>query len=120
LIIVYLAIGGALGTLARYGAGWLAGGWEGDGFPWATFVINVVGSFMLGAVIAFADRSIISPELRTVLGVGFCGAFTTFSTFSVEALALMQAGQTGRAAIYVIGSVVTGLLAAMAGMRVAG
>lgn len=120
MILLYLAIGGAVGTLARYGAGSVAAGWGPSTYPWGTLAINVVGSFILGAVLAFADRAVISPEVRLVLGVGFCGAFTTFSTFSVEALALIQGGQTGRAVIYVTGSVIAGLVAAAVGMRVAG
>lgn len=120
MILLYLALGGALGTVARYGAGSFVSSWTGTSFPWATFAINVVGSFLLGVIVALADRAIISPELRTFLAVGFCGAFTTFSTFSLEALALIQGGQTGRAAIYLTASVLTGLFAAAAGIRLAG
>lgn len=95
MILLYLALGGALGTVARYGAGSFVSSWTGTSFPWATFAINVVGSFLLGVIVALADRAIISPELRTFLAVGFCGAFTTFSTFSLEALALIQGGRRG-------------------------
>ena len=84
MILVHLAIGGAFGTLVHYGAGNMMGGLPESGFPWGTLAINVGGSFLLGLVAALSDRAMVSPEMRIVLGMGFCGAFTTFSTFSLE------------------------------------
>lgn len=120
LILVYLAVGGAIGTLARYGLGTLITGFAGNAFPWGTLAINVAGSFLLGLVAAVADRSLMSPEMRTVLGVGFCGAFTTFSTFGLETVTLLRDGQAGRAVAYAGVSLVVGLLAVLAGLRVGG
>ena len=85
--------GGFLGSMARY---WLAGvvqRWNGTDFPAGTLAVNILGSFILGAVLALSfDRDLISPNARLFLGAGFCGGFTTMSTFSYETLALLREG----------------------------
>jgi CrcB protein len=79
-------------------------------------VVNVVGSFALGFLLPYTlDQAGISPSFRAMLTIGFCGGFTTFSTFSYEALALMQDGQWSRAAGYMAGSVAFSLAAVFAG-----
>lgn len=115
-----IALGGATGALARYHLGlWVAaraGGFA-HGAPVGTFVINVTGSFLLG-VIAMAGLTrgeVVTPEWRLLLGVGFCGAFTTFSTFSVETWTMLQKGQVFEAVVYVGASNALGLLAVVAG-----
>ncbi|HET7233328.1 MAG TPA: fluoride efflux transporter CrcB [Longimicrobium sp.] len=120
MLYLFLAAGGVLGTLARHGLGkWIAGQ-LGTGFPWHTFAINLIGSLILGfAVRAFAAVPM-SPETRGFVTVGFCGAFTTFSTFSWETAVLIQDGQWGRAAAYALGSVAAGLVCVFAGMWLAG
>jgi len=107
---LYVAVGGVLGVLGRYGIGRAASGH--DGLLWSTVGINVVGSFLLGLLVAehWFDR-----DLREGLGVGFLGGFTTFSTFSVQAILEVDAGKPGRAAAYVIVSVAGGLVAATTG-----
>src|SRR5690349_9775070 len=108
-----IAVGGAAGCLARY---WISTGLLGvsQGFPVATLVINVVGSFVLGLV--FAGLPSYPPTaLRAGLMVGVCGGF---STFSLETVALLQRGAAGRAAAYVGASVLVAALAAWAGMAV--
>ena len=83
--LIGLAVAGAAGTLARYGLGGLAQRWLGESFPWGTAVVNVAGCFAFGVVWGLAsDRWTITPETRTVILVGFLGAFTTFSTFVSE------------------------------------
>lgn len=83
--ILAIAIAGALGTLARYALGGVAQRALGTGFPWGTVIINLMGCFAFGAVFAAAqERNLISPEMRTIILVGFMGAFTTFSTFIAE------------------------------------
>jgi fluoride exporter len=91
--IIAVAAGGALGALARYLVGtWAAARW-GSAFPWGTLLINVSGSLLLGAFSAwFARRAGLPAELRLFVAVGFCGAYTTFSTFSLDTITLAQSG----------------------------
>ena len=117
LQVLFVALGGAIGSAARY----LVGGWFavrfGAAFPYGTFVINVSGSFIIGFFLAFAqDRVSISPYWRLFFAVGFVGGYTTFSTFEYEAIRLLQDGEMLLAAVYLIGSVVTGGVAAIAGI----
>jgi fluoride exporter len=88
-----VAVGGLVGSVARY---WLAG-WvqnlNGSEFPFGTLAVNVLGSFVLGLVMTLAlERGLLSADVRILLGTGFCGGFTTMSTFSYETLALVQYG----------------------------
>jgi fluoride exporter len=107
---LYVAIGGVLGVLARFGIGRLT--LHHEALLWSTVGINVAGSFVLGLLVAvdWFDR-----DAREGIGVGFLGGFTTFSTFSVQAVLEVEAGEPLRAAAYVVGSVTGGLLAAAAG-----
>ncbi|HEX3014814.1 MAG TPA: fluoride efflux transporter CrcB [Desulfobacteria bacterium] len=116
--IVLVALGGALGALARYGAGnWLGNRWL---FPWGTFLINITGSFLLGFInVIVLERVLLTPEWRIGFGVGFLGAFTTFSTFTYESIQLFQEGNYLLAVGYVSLSVVAGLVAALLGMWLA-
>jgi len=119
MLVIYLALGGTAGTLCRYAVGEILPRWTGTGFPWATFTVNVVGSFILGFVMR-ATQSGTSPEVRAMLTIGFCGAFTTFSTFGFETLALLREGQTGKAMAYALGSPALGFAAILLGMSAAG
>jgi CrcB protein len=117
--LAYVALGGALGALARYGiSGWVYDR-MGESFPWGTLVVNLVGCLALGLVIRWLQVSAVSPEVRPFLTIGVLGAFTTFSTFSYETVALLQEGQWLRAGLYMGGSVVLGLIAMVAGMALA-
>ena len=112
-----IAIGGAAGSVSRYVISmWMLR--TNSAFPLGTFVINVTGSFL----IAFLARAFSTPDsnpvLRAALTVGFCGGFTTFSTFSAEFVTLVQEGRTVRAVLYVVASVLTGVLAVLAGLAV--
>ena len=120
MLYLYLAAGGVIGTLARYGIGQWFPTRAGIDFPWPTFAINVAGSLVLGFAMRAFETLPVAPEVRGFVAVGFCGAFTTFSTFSFETVTLMQAGQWGRASLYAAGSVAVGLLAVFAGMALAG
>jgi CrcB protein len=106
---VYVALAGAAGVLARYG---ISSPFHGSTLPWITVAINVVGSFLLGMLVVAHWAS---PEVRTTLGVGFLGGFTTFSTFSVQAWLDIDAGEPGRAVVFVVASVALGIGAAAAG-----
>jgi fluoride exporter len=106
-------IGGGVGAVARFGLARCLS--SPDAFPWVTLVINVIGSAILGIVVVIAkDR----PTLGLLLGTGFCGGFTTFSTFSVEVVRLLDADRVLEAIAYISASVVAGVLAAYLTMRV--
>ena len=105
-----VAVGGLIGVLARYGLGRLTAGHE--GLLWTTVGINVAGSFLLGLLVA---ENWFSRDVREGLGVGLLGGFTTFSTFSVQAILEVDAGRPARAFAYVAASVLGGLAAAAAG-----
>ena len=119
MILLSLAVGGVLGTLARYGlAGWVQS-WAGASFPWGTFAVNLLGSFLLGFALRGSEAAALSTETRALLTTGFCGAFTTFSTLSWETVALLQSGAWGRAGAYALGSLALGLAAVWAGLSLA-
>ena len=120
MILLYLAAGGIAGTWARHGLGRWVQASAGDGFPWGTFVVNLLGSFLLGFLIRAMEGASVSPETRAMLTVGFCGAFTTFSTFTHETVVLLQEGAWARAAAYALGSLLLGLAALAAGLGTAG
>jgi CrcB protein len=111
-----VGIAGAVGTLLRYAlGGWLARV-TGGVYPWETFVINVLGSFVIGVLAALFDRgSLVSPATRMALMVGLIGGFTTFSSFALEALRLAQGSEWRMATLYVLLTNVVGLLAVWLG-----
>ena len=109
-----VAIGGALGSVARFAIGHY-GARHNERFPYATLIINVAGSFLLGLLVRYLPRTSLSPELGFALTVGFCGGFTTFSTFSVEVARLVEGGAYARAAVYATASVLLSLAATFAG-----
>ncbi|GAB4293954.1 MAG: fluoride efflux transporter CrcB [Thiohalomonadaceae bacterium] len=115
--ILAIAGGGAVGALLRF---WVAGwvyGLLGRGFPWGTLAVNVVGSLLMGFLyVVLVERMSAAPEWRALLLVGFLGAFTTFSTFSLETLNLIEDGQLLRAMMNVALSVVLCVAAAWGGM----
>ncbi|MDP2470735.1 MAG: fluoride efflux transporter CrcB [Candidatus Palauibacterales bacterium] len=118
MTLAYIALGGAVGAVARYGiSGWVYDR-LGDAFPWGTLAVNILGCLALGVVMRWLQVSAAHPALRPSLTIGLLGAFTTFSTFSYEAVALLQDGQWARAGLYVGGSVLVGLIAVVAGMAV--
>ena len=114
-----VAFGGSLGTLSRYGVDtWIERRTE-SLFPWATFVINMTGCFAVGFLIAaVVDRHNAPQWLRTGLVVGFCGGYTTFSTFAQESLDLIEARDAAIAAVYLAGSVGIGIVAVLIGTKV--
>ena len=119
MLYVYLALGGVLGTLARYGLGGWVQTLAGPAFPWGTFAINLLGSFLLGLAKRGGELSPLSPEMRGLITVGFCGAFTTFSTFTFETISLMKEGTWARASLYAFGSLGAGLIALALGLSAA-
>ena len=117
-LYLIVAIGGALGALARYGTVSAVARLTGLGFPWGTVVVNLVGSLALGILIgAMAHGLQLSQEARTFLAVGFLGAFTTFSTFSLDTVTLIERGAWTPALGYALGSVVAGVALFFLGLR---
>ncbi|TCI20714.1 fluoride efflux transporter CrcB [Exiguobacterium sp. SL-9] len=118
MLYVYVGLAGALGALTRYGLGMAIGSYWIGVFPLGTLVINVIGSFILGWLTHFLFRSgRLSPTAVTALGTGFIGSFTTFSTFSVETIQLLEAGALGSALLYVTLSLGLGLFSSWLGFR---
>ena len=106
-LLVSVAAGGAIGAVGRYLVVSGIGHWFGHGFPWGTFAVNLLGSFVLGALTeVMALQWSPSPEVRALVVVGVLGAFTTFSTFSLDAYYLIERGRAAAAAFYIGGSVV--------------
>ena len=116
MIYLYIALGGAVGSLLRYVVGGAVQRMSDSGFPVGTMFVNVSGCFIIGILVRQFLNMQLSPELRALLIVGFCGGFTTFSTFSAETLGLIEGGEYGRAAGYVALSVTLCLAATLAGM----
>jgi CrcB protein len=115
-ILAAVAAGGAFGAVSRYAIS-LAIPETSSGFPWATFLINITGSAVLGFLVTLLRDQFPRGRLaRPLLGTGFIGAYTTFSTFTTEAVLLARAGHPVVAVAYVLASVVAGLAAAWAGM----
>lgn len=113
-----IAVGGAIGAVARHYASGQVMRLVGMGFPFGTLLVNVVGSFAMGALVeVMALRWSIGPELRGFLTVGVLGAFTTFSTFSLDFVVLTERGQLGLAVLYAVVSVTLSVAGLFAGMH---
>jgi CrcB protein len=116
----YIAIGSAIGGMSRYLVGGAFQRLTAGTFPVGTLLVNVTGSFLLGVILRYGvDTPSLTPELRAFLTVGFCGGYTTFSTFSYETAALLKDGEWTRAALYVALSVGLSLVAAFIGFAAA-
>jgi CrcB protein len=115
--LIAIASGGAAGALLRF---WVSNGVYsllGRGFPYGTLAVNVLGSLMMGFLyVVFLERTTVSPELRGALLIGFLGAFTTFSTFSIETLNLLQQTEVLKAGLNILLSVVACVFACWFGL----
>jgi CrcB protein len=110
--LVFVALGGAGGAVARYLLANVVHRWTNHHIPFGTMAVNVLGSFLIGILyVLIVEKMLIHEDWRGVLMVGFLGAFTTFSTFSLESLALMENGHVGSALLYILGSVTLCILA---------
>lgn len=115
--LLLIALAGGLGTLARYGLAGVVQRWAGAGFPWGTFATNMAGCFVFGAIwAAVGERLAVSAEARTILLVGFLGAFTTFSTFMSETSQLLADSEWLLAGGDLLGQNVGGIVAFFLGM----
>jgi fluoride exporter len=119
-IAAAIAVAGAVGALARYGLDVFVSRRNDGAFPWGTFVVNISGAFALGiAFTLFSDRFSVAPWLRAAVTVGFLGAYTTFSTLSLQTYRLLDAGNVALALANALGSVAAGLAALYAGITLA-
>jgi CrcB protein len=112
-----VGLGGSVGSIARY----LCQKWFNENyphpFPWGTFTVNLAGCFLIGIIYAVSEKTtLLSPQTRLLLITGFCGGFTTFSTFAFENMNLLRSGDTMYFLIYTIASVVLGIAAVFAGI----
>jgi CrcB protein len=116
-LYAWIAAGGAIGTVLRYRVGLWFAGLVGEAMPWGTIVINITGSFVIGLFAALLEggRLQVAPEVRSFVLVGLCGGFTTFSSFSLQTLTLVQTGHPGRALANVLVSVALCLVAVWLG-----
>ena len=116
-ILLAVALGGALGSLARYFVAGAVQSAAWSGFPWGIFVVNISGGFIMGVIVELSALKFnLVPEVRAFLTVGILGGYTTFSTFSLDSVLLIQRGAWGAAAAYMVGSTVLSVLALFAGL----
>ena len=119
MTLLFVAIASAVGAPTRYLVDRLVASRNRGAFPWGTFVINVTGAFILGVLVGMGAHHGLSKQAVAILGTGFCGAYTTFSTFSVETVRLVEERAFGKAALNVGVSLAAGLLAGAAGLGLA-
>ncbi|MDR3250085.1 MAG: fluoride efflux transporter CrcB [Tannerella sp.] len=117
LKLVFIGIGGGIGSIFRYLASiWTEKFFQSDHY-WATFGVNITGCLLIGFLSGLFDRNMnVSPEWKSLFITGFCGGYTTFSTFSAENLRLLQSGHVWTAVIYIAASIIVGLLAVWVGL----
>lgn len=118
-VALAVAVGGALGALVRYGVFLSAVRLLGPSYPWSTLAVNVLGSFALGYLAVTLAQREGAALAQGLWMIGFLGALTTFSTFALEVVSMISAGQNQRAAVYVLASVLLAVTGAYAGMSIA-
>ena len=118
-LYLFVAIGGAAGASSRFYISQLILNWLGKGFPFATLAVNISGSLLMGALFGLIEQGVIEVGVyRTLIGIGFLGAFTTFSTFSLDTLLLIQQGDIFKATINILLNVCLCIFAAALGMYI--
>lgn len=116
-IYIYIALGGAAGASLRFFISELVLNWLGKGFPFATLTVNITGSFIMGVLYKLMEMDVFDiVPYRTLIGIGFLGAFTTFSTFSLDTVLLLQEGELMKAMLNVLLNVMLCVMAAALGM----
>jgi CrcB protein len=116
-VLAAVALGGALGSLLRYFVAGQVQSAAWPGFPWGIFVVNISGGFVMGLIVELSALKLhLTPEIRAVLTVGILGGYTTFSTFSLDSVLLIQRGAYASAAAYIVGSAALSIMALFAGL----
>lgn len=118
-IILFIGLGSFIGGISRYLISLYIHSKGFSAFPYGTLTVNILGCFLIGILYGIAEKSGLPNEWRLFLVTGVLGGFTTFSAFSYETISLMRDGQSGAALLYVMGSVIFGLLATWGGIAVA-
>jgi len=117
--ILLIGTGGFVGSVLRYFTQMYVHSLFNSMYPWGTFVVNVLGSFIIGIAFALAAKTnLISIEMRNFIVIGLCGGFTTFSTFSVDGYNMINGGNIMWLGLYTMGSVVSGIFAVMLGVAI--
>lgn len=114
--VLLVALGGAIGSAARYLVGAFVANRFGPDFPWGTFIVNVSGSFLIGVILSLVGGGQLPAGARLFLAVGVMGGYTTFSTYSNETLQLVQGGEVGAAMFNALGQVVAGFIGVYLGV----
>lgn len=114
--VLLVALGGAIGSAARYLVGAFVANRFGPDFPWGTFIVNVSGSFFIGVILSLVGGGQLPAGARLFLAVGVMGGYTTFSTYSNETLQLVQGGEVGAAMFNALGQVVAGFIGVYLGV----
>jgi CrcB protein len=116
---LWVFIGGGLGSMCRFGISQIFSS-SNSAFPWGTFVANAISCIVLGYLLGIMLKEPLSPMWKLLLATGFCGGFSTFSTFSGDTLLLFQSGQHTYAMLNIAGSILMGLLCIFIGLKLAG
>jgi CrcB protein len=115
--IILVFLGAGFGGVLRYAIGNIIK-WNGTNFPWATFVVNIIGSFLIGIILAYSLKNeTFTTNYKLLLTTGICGGFTTFSALSAESLQLIKQGNWMLALAYIICSIVLGIVACGIGFQ---
>lgn len=116
-VLLAVALGGAIGSLVRYFVAGAVQSASWPGFPWGIFVVNISGGFVMGVIVELSALKLqLTPEVRAFLTVGILGGYTTFSTFSLDSVMLIQRGAYLSASAYMAGSVILSIMALFAGL----
>jgi len=118
-MILLVGAGGCVGSIARFLSQQFIARYYPSSFPWGTLVVNILGCFLIGIIYALSEKgSLLSPEWRLLLATGFCGGFTTFSSFAYENIVLLRDGELFYTFLYVAASIVIGFLGAYLGVLI--